>query len=133
MSTEIRWKQRFENFQRAFSLFESAILGAAPSKLEKEGIIQRFEYTFELGWKTLRDYMRYGGIETEMPREVVKEAFANGLIADGQVWIDMLEKRNLMSHTYDEAAFTQAYTAIVNDYYKAIKQMHDLFAAKNRE
>ncbi len=130
---EIRWKQRFENFQKAFSLFESAILGASPSKLEKEGIIQRFEYTFELAWKTLRDYMRYGGVETDLPRAVVKEAFAHGLIADGQVWMDMLEKRNLMSHTYDESAFKQAYTAIVNDYYKAIKQVHDLFAAKSRE
>ena len=133
MSTEIRWKQRFENFQKAFGLLESAIKGPSPSKLEKEGIIQRFEYTFELAWKTLRDYMRYGGIETNLPREVIKEAFANGLITDGQAWMDMLEKRNLMAHTYDEAAFEQAYAGIVNDYYKAIRQVHDLFIAKSRE
>ena len=133
MGSDVRWKQRLENFQKAFLLLDSAIKSPSLSKLEKEGIIQRFEYTFELAWKTLRDYMRYGGIETNLPREVIKEAFANGLIADGQIWIDMLEKRNLMAHTYDEASFEQAYTSIVRDYHKGIEQVHELLTQKSRE
>ena len=133
MVPEIRWKQRFENFQKAFNLLASAIQQPSLSKLEKEGVIQRFEYTFELAWKTLRDYMRYGGVETNLPREVIKEAFASGLITDGQIWIDMLEKRNLMAHTYDEASFEQAYTSIVKDYYRGIQQVHDLLTKKLRE
>ena len=100
------------------------------SKLEKEGLIQRFEYTFELAWKTLRDYLRFGGVETDLPRDVIKEAFANGLIKDGQVWIDMLDKRNLMSHTYDESAFEQVYSKVTGEYYRAIQKLHDFLAAK---
>ena len=132
MTAEIRWKQRFENFTRAFNLFDSAVKLQTPSKLEKEGVIQRFEYTFELAWKTLRDYMRYGGIETDLPRDVIKEAFANTLIQDGKVWIDMLEKRNLMAHTYDEASFETAYSKITQEYYKALKQVYDLLLQKSR-
>ena len=130
MSKDIRWQQRFTNFSRAFLLYESAVKANVVSKLEKEGIIQRFEYTFELAWKTMRDYMRYGGIETDLPRDVIKQAFANTLIKDGQVWIEMLESRNLMSHTYDEKTFDLAYGKITRDYYPAIKQVFDFLQSK---
>lgn len=130
MSNDIRWKQRFNNFTRAFDLFESAINSQLVSKLEKEGLIQRFEYTFELSWKTLRDYMRYGGIQADLPRDVIKQGFASGLIQDGQSWIDMLEDRNLMAHTYDEKAFETVYLRITRDYYSAIKQVYELLRTK---
>ena len=100
------------------------------SRLEKEGLIQRFEYTFELAWKTLRDYIRFGGVETDLPREVIKEAFANGLIKDGQIWIDMLDKRNIMSHVYDESAFEAVYAKVVDEYCQAIRQLHDFLTEK---
>ena len=130
MTKDIRWKQRFINLSRAFGLFESAVQSNVTSKLEKEGVIQRFEYTFELCWKTLRDYLRYGGIEAELPRDVIKQAFANGLILDGQKWIDMLESRNVMAHTYDEAAFEKVYVKITKEYYAALKQVFDLLRTK---
>ncbi len=130
MTQDIRWQQRFTNFKKAFVLYESAVKANVTSKLEKEGVIQRFEYTFELAWKTLRDYMRFGGIETDLPRDVIKQAFANRLITDGAVWIEMLESRNVMSHTYDEKSFELVYAKITHGYYPAIKQIFDLLQSK---
>jgi len=127
---EVRWKQRFQNFKKAFDLMISAVEKPNLSRLEKEGLIQRFEYTFELAWKTLRDYMRFGGVETDLPRDVIKEAFANGLIKDGQTWIDMLDKRNLMSHVYDESAFEAVHAKVIGEYCQAIRQLHDFLTAR---
>ena len=127
---DIRWKQRFSNFGRAFELLESALKQSALTKLEKEGVIQRFEYTFELAWKTMRDYLRHQGIESDLPREVLKQAFANGLIKDGQAWIEMLEARNLMARTYDEAAFEAAFRRIQSEFFPALKTAFSFFHAK---
>jgi nucleotidyltransferase substrate binding protein (TIGR01987 family) len=122
---DIRWRQRFENFKKAYSQFHSAILDFENlSVLEKEGLIQRFEYTFELAWKTLKDYLESQEVSANFPREVIKSAFHYGLIEDGDVWMDMLEKRNLMAHTYDEERFKLAVTKIKNSYYKAITQVY---------
>lgn len=102
-----RWEQRFENFEKAFLLLNNTFSEKKLSDfsmLEKEGIIQRFEYTYELAWKTLKDYLVFNGIELEQitPRVVIKAGFSSKIILDGQGWIDMLEHRNDMSHTYNE-------------------------------
>ena len=127
MQNDIRWEQRFENFERAFRLLLEP-LGAdagALSDLEKEGVIQRFEYTFELAWKTLKDYLVYNGVAFEQitPRSVIKEAFAAKIIVDGQTWIDMLEQRNTMSHTYDNEKFETAFRNISQRYLAALEQV----------
>jgi nucleotidyltransferase substrate binding protein (TIGR01987 family) len=100
---DIRWKQRFQNFDRAFGLLRVTLKDGPDSlnQLEKEGVIQRFEFSFELAWKTLKDYMEHGGFvfATITPRQVIKDAFAAKILKDGQVWIDMLDHRNLLSHT----------------------------------
>lgn len=132
---DLRWKQRFENFERAYDLLRSA-LEERPleqfSILEKEGIVQRFEYTFELAWKTIKDFLIYSGIALEpvSPRGIIKEAFAAGIIKDGQSWVDMLEHRNLMSHTYDAAAFEEAVEAIANRHLAALG---DAYASLKKE
>ena len=131
MSNDIRWQQRFENFQKAFLLLEAAVNANISSKLEKEGLIQRFEYTFELAWKTQKDYLRYAGIDVDLPRDCIKQSFANGLIKDGQTWIEMLESRNLMSHTYDEVIFQKIYATIVSSYFPAIKELYTLLKTKS--
>jgi len=128
---EIRWRQRFENFEKAYRQFDAAITDFSKlSILEKEGLIQRFEYTFELAWKTLKDYLESQGIPVSFPREVIKSAFHYGLIKDGDVWMDMLEKRNLMAHTYDEARFHFALKKIKEEYYDAISQIYLDLGAK---
>ncbi|HKH44240.1 MAG TPA: nucleotidyltransferase substrate binding protein [Thermoanaerobaculia bacterium] len=128
MQQDVRWKQRFQNFDRAVALlrepFERDV--ATLSNLEKEGTIQRFEFTVELAWKTLKDYLESEGqvIEPVTPRSVIKEAFAARILSDGQVWIDMLDLRNLLSHTYDEATFDAAVLAIRDRFQAAIEELH---------
>jgi len=125
---DIRWKQRFQNFEKAFMQLQSSVLSADDlSDLEKEGMIQRFEYTFELAWKTLKDYLSFQGIEVKFPREVIKEAFSAELIEDGEIWLDMLEKRNLMSHTYEETVFKEVVEVITEKYYYQIQNLYNFF------
>ncbi len=111
-----RWMQGFENFDRAFNLLQSGLESRQLdefSDLELEGLIQRFEYSFELAWKTMKDFLEGSGIliVPVTPKAVIKEAFAAKVIDDGQGWIDMMLERNLLSHTYDEQRFR---TALVN-------------------
>jgi nucleotidyltransferase substrate binding protein (TIGR01987 family) len=127
MRSAVRWKQRFENFERAFLLLKEAFekdIGLM-SDLEKEGVVQRFEYTFELAWKTLKDYLAYSGVAFDQvtPRSVIKQAFAARIIEDGQAWIDMLEQRNLMAHTYDKETFDAVVRSISQRYFVALEQV----------
>lgn len=111
MDRDIRWKQRFENYEKALLLLRQALANVEKlSELEKQGAVHRFEFTSELAWKTLKDYLEYNGLVLDqvVPSTVIKQAFAAKIISDGQLWIDMLRCRNLMSHTYDEAVFDQA-------------------------
>jgi len=132
MSPDVRWKQRFSNFDRAFVLLHEALERgpSALSALEKEGVIQRFEYTYELAWKLLKDYLEAEGavIATITPRQVIKDAFAAKLVSDGQAWIDMLDHRNLLAHTYDASVFEAAVDAIAKRYLPALSAMHGWFA-----
>lgn len=126
---DIRWKQRFQNFDRAFLLLQSALENGLDSlnQLEKEGVIQRFEFSFELAWKTLKDYMEEAGFvfATITPRQVLKDAFAAKILKDGQLWIDMLNHRNLLSHTYDHVKFEGAVKAVHERYVAALDQLHE--------
>jgi len=135
MGQDTRWKQRFDNFDRAYVLLRQALERgpAALSLLEKEGVIQRFEYSFELAWKTVKDYLEASGlvISPLTPRQVLKDAFAAKVIADGQVWIDMLDHRNLLSHTYDSAVFERAVEDISSRYLLAIKALHEFFVQEH--
>lgn len=122
---DIRWQQRLTNFERA--LREAMANGPeALNQLEKEGVIQRFEYCFELAWKTVKDYMEASGVvfDVVMPRQVIKEAFAAKVLNDGATWIAMLDHRNLLSHTYNPVVFEQAVAAIHQRYLPQLEQLH---------
>ena len=128
MNSDTRWKQRFQNFDRALVLLREA-LERGPgvlSNLEKEGVIQRFEYTFELAWKTIKDFLEEGGliISPLTPRQVLKDAYVAKVLADGQGWIDMLDHRNLLAHTYNPAVFEQAVDAIHQRYLPQLQELH---------
>ena len=130
MEEDIRWEQRFENFEKAFLLLKSPFEGEGEfSDLEKEGIIQRFEYTFELAWKTLKDYLEFSGIiiEEATPRKVIKQAFKADIIKDGQLWIDMLTERNKLSHTYNPQTFYRAFELIKNEYLNLFDKLYMFF------
>jgi len=83
-----------------------------------------FEYTFELAWKTAKDYLEAEGFEVKSPRQTIQTAFQAGLILDGHVWIDALEKRNLLAHTYDESTTREAVGLIREKYYTMLKALH---------
>jgi len=119
-TADIRWQQRFNNFQRAFLLLREAMEMDREnlSQLEKEGIIQRFEFTFELAWKVLKDRMEYDGIVLDKisPKAVIRQAYATKYINDAETWLKMIGDRNLMSHTYDFAKFEAVIDNIAADY-----------------
>lgn len=107
MSNEdTRWLQRLQNFRKAQTQLDEAMAlmqARDLSKLEKQGVIQAFECTYELGWNTLKDYLVWQGITGIVgSRDTIREGFSGGLLADGQGWMDMLIDRNRTSHTYNE-------------------------------
>jgi nucleotidyltransferase substrate binding protein (TIGR01987 family) len=130
MEQDIRWKQRFENFSEALKHLEYAVTQVTePSDLEKEGTIQRFEFTHELAWKVMKDYLDYEGISgITGSRSAVRESFNKGLITDGQVWMDMIESRNRTVHTYLKAILEKEYNLIVEKYFPLIKSFHEKMA-----
>jgi nucleotidyltransferase substrate binding protein (TIGR01987 family) len=134
MNPDPRWKQRFQNFDQAFRLLSDALKDGPErlSLLEKEGVIQRFEYTFELAWKTIKDYPEEGGlvIAPVTPRQVIKEASAAKVIADGETWIEMLDSRNLLSDTYDSSVFEQTVAAVSKDFLPAMSKLRDFLVEK---
>ncbi|MFC2949163.1 nucleotidyltransferase substrate binding protein [Virgibacillus sediminis] len=99
---DIRWKQRFENFEKSFKLLEKYSSNSISTELERAGIIQFFETTFELAWKVLKDYLESEGYIPKSPRESIKQAFQVELIEDGHLWMEALSKRNSTTHTYDQ-------------------------------
>lgn len=137
MKSDIRWKQRFDNFDRAFVLLREALEHGLPtlSQLEKEGTIQRFEVAFELAWKTMKDYLEENGlvVNPATPRSIIKEAFAAKLLDDGQVWIDMMLHRNLLSHTYDIKVFEEVLQAVAQRYLPALDRLHEFLVARRMD
>ncbi len=113
----IRWKQRFQNLDKAFCQLKTAVQLTEPSELEILGIIQSFEFTFELSWKTIKDFLEAQGVECAYPREVLKQAYHYNIISDGEQWLEMLSKRNLLAHTYDENLAKEAHQLITNEYF----------------
>jgi nucleotidyltransferase substrate binding protein (TIGR01987 family) len=118
----IRWIQRFNNFTKAFSRLEEAVALAEErqlSELEEQGLIQAFEFTHELAWNTLKDFLEGRGAGTLFgSKDTTRAAFKAGIIENGDVWMAMVKSRNLTSHTYDEAVATSI-TAAVRDLYFA--------------
>jgi nucleotidyltransferase substrate binding protein (TIGR01987 family) len=124
---DIRWIQRLNHFNKAFSQLKEAVELARQrplSKLEEQGLIQSFEYTHELAWNTLKDFLESRGARNLYgSKDVTREAFKRGLIENGEAWMDMIENRNLTSHTYDEAVASQIISAILNVYFTEFESL----------
>lgn len=103
---DIRWMQRFQNYRQALSRLTAGVKLSSErplSELEQQGLIQGFEYTHELGWNVLKDYLEEQGFVGLIgSKGATREAFKNGLVEDGEAWMDMIKARNLTSHTYKE-------------------------------
>ena len=118
---DIRWVQRFSNYKSALNQLKDAVElynNRELSLIEKQGMIQAFEFTHELAWKVLKDYLEYqSAIKIRGSRDAVKESFKIDLINDGQTWIEMIETRNNTSHTYDKEIAENTVLDIVEKYF----------------
>jgi nucleotidyltransferase substrate binding protein (TIGR01987 family) len=127
----VRWKQRFNNYLSAYKLLGEAITLKQPSELETEGLIQRFEYTFELGWKTLKDYLEDQGFaEIIGSKDAIRIAYSNSIISNGEVWMEMIIDRNLTSHLYDSAVVKQIAGNVISKYYPAFTELYEFLKEK---
>lgn len=127
-ATDIRWIQRYANYHKAcgrlLAVTEADRLIGDLSELELEGLVQRFEYTFELSWKVLQDLLLYKGYEFMLgPNGTLKMAFEDGLIADHDGWRRMVKSRNTLSHVYDEEEALPIIRLIYSDYAPLLKQL----------
>lgn len=127
----LRWVQRLNNYQKALESLTAAIdlsKERALSDLEKQGLIQAFEFTHELAWNVLKDYFDYQGTQNITgSRDATREAFSKGLILDGEGWMAMIQSRNKTSHTYNKAVAEEIIAAIQNSYYALfVALMHTL-------
>lgn len=134
MEEDIRWKQRFENFEKSVKHLEYALEIENPDIVQKAGIIQFFELTYELAWKLMKDYLEAQGFsDVKSPRSAIKKSFESGLITDGHTWMELLLDRNLTAHTYDEAKATEVEKLIKNKYFSLLKDLYVTFSEKNNE
>jgi nucleotidyltransferase substrate binding protein (TIGR01987 family) len=125
---DIRWIQRFNHFTKALTQLREAVELASErplSKLEGQGLIQSFEFTHELAWNTLKDFLEERGVQNTIygSRDASREAFKTGLIKNGQIWMDMIQSRNLTSHTYDEETASEIISAVRATYFTEFENL----------
>ena len=130
LNEDIRWKQRFQNYKKTQATLKNAVelaLSRELSDLENQGMIQCFEFTFELAWNVMKDYLEEQGVRDIVgSKGAIRHAFSNGLIEDGQIWMDMIKDRSLATHLYDESTAKNVVAAIIEKYYHHL----DLLAKK---
>lgn len=139
---DIRWEQRFSNFNKALKKLTEAInyikKDLEQRKAEevlweiiKEGLIQRFEYTYEMAWNVMKDYALYqGNSEIGGSRDAFRYAFTLNLISNGDMWMDMIKSRIKTAHTYNEETAQEIYTKILNEYYPAFLEFQKVMEGK---
>ena len=135
-SQDIRWKQRFQNYEKAFKRLSRAIevVKSAPDDdLLQSGLVQTYEYTFELAWKTLKDYLTLEGFEVRSPRETIRQGFQSGYIMNGEDWLQALADRNLTTHIYDDEIIIQVLNDIFERYFFLLEDFYVSFKEKADE
>jgi nucleotidyltransferase substrate binding protein (TIGR01987 family) len=130
MSTkDIRWIQRFSHFKKALAQLKEATALAQKrplSRLEEQGLIQAFEFTHELAWNVLKDFLEERGVQHLYgSRDTTREAFKAGLIENGEAWMSMIQSRNLTSHTYDEAVAAAIASAVRTTYFTEFERLQN--------
>lgn len=125
---DIRWKQRFANFDRAFQRLQEAVFAKDLNELERNGLVRRFEFTLELAWKTTKDFLEEKGFSFKpSPKDTFRQAQAAKYIHYAQELIDGLDLRNELSHDYDGHKFASAEIQLRNETFPALRKLHDFF------
>lgn len=130
---DIRWIQRYKHYRKALAQLQDAVELSSIrelSRLEEQGLIQAFEYSFELAWNTLKDYLEGQG-ETELhgSRDAIRLAFRRGLLQNGELWMDMLQDRIRTTHTYDENTAREVVQAVIQRYFPELIQLSNLLVS----
>ena len=121
---DIRWKQRFANYKKALRQLDEILKMEQLSKIEEIALIKTFEFTFELAWNVIKDYYQYQGItEIQESRDAFRTAFKQGLIEDGETWMNMIESRIQTTHVYNESVASDIAEDIINNYYDQFKEL----------
>ncbi|MHB1680259.1 MAG: nucleotidyltransferase substrate binding protein [bacterium] len=127
MYFDIRWKQRFQNFEKALEKLNAAVKEIQKDNYKNEilqaGLIQIYEFTFELAWKTLKDYLENEGFDVPTPKKTLRQAYQSGIIEDGTLWIKALDDRNKTSHLYNELIAKEVAVDIVEKYFLIIEKL----------
>ena len=119
-------REKYDNYSKVLNRLAEALKREDSDELILDAVIQRFEFTYELSWKLLKSYLEYNGIgDVRTPREAFKEAFAAGIIKEGELWIDMLNDRNLTTHTYDEKDARHIYEKIKHKHFAILNTLKD--------
>lgn len=134
-----RFMQRKEDYKNALKRLEDALAENMDNLSENakdaiiDGVLHRFEFTFELAWKTMKDYLEYLGVTEKngSPRENIQLAFKQEIIDDGEIWIEIMLSRNELSHLYDEEASREIYEDIKNKYIIEFRKLNDKFMQIN--
>jgi nucleotidyltransferase substrate binding protein (TIGR01987 family) len=129
MSEDIRWKQRFSNYQKALGQLQKFVDKGVLSELEEQGLIKAFEYTYELAWSTLKDFLEFRG-QSDLfgSRDAIQKAFQLNLIEDGEGWMDMLISRNRTSHSYNQETAREISNAVTTVYYALFQKLNKKLA-----
>ncbi|MCL2182154.1 MAG: nucleotidyltransferase substrate binding protein [Chitinispirillia bacterium] len=121
------WVQRLDNYTKAFAVLERIHRIQEERELseaERMGLIQSFEFTFELAWNLMKDYLRHKGIfDITGSKDAVRAAFKNGIIDDGAVWMDMIDRRNETAHTYEEEVAIRVASDVSNSYVEEMRRL----------
>jgi nucleotidyltransferase substrate binding protein (TIGR01987 family) len=126
---DIRWIQRFFNYNKALSQLSKFIDKQDLNELEEQGLIQCFEYTHELAWNTIKDFLESRGKgDIFGSKDATREAFGLGLIEEGEIWMDMIQSRNQTTHTYNEDTAGEIARAIRQNYYRQFISLQKRFA-----
>jgi len=130
---DIRWKQRFSNYEKAFLRLQQGmrILKSEPDNiLMQAGLIQMFEFTFELSWKVLKDFLEEEGFSVQSPKSTIRQAFQSGYISSVDDWLQALADRNLTVHTYDDSTAVSVVNDVINKYLPMLGKMYYDFKAR---
>jgi nucleotidyltransferase substrate binding protein (TIGR01987 family) len=134
---DLRWRQRFDNFERALQVLQRGVDLARQrplSELEQQGLIQGFEFTHELAWNLLKDYLQYQGVVDIIgSRDATRLAFQNGLILEGEAWMAMIKARNQSSHTYNLEQAQQIASEVIHRFAPAFAAVRQRFEALSAE
>ncbi len=124
MKENIQWIRRLLSFNKVLAQLERFIEKTELNEMERQGIIQAFEYNFELSWNTLKDYFEYQG-ESNIhgSRDAIRIAFQRGIIEDGELWMQMLKSRTLTTHTYNESTAKMIEKEIRDSYFNAFQNL----------